>query len=174
MTTHMEVGVHRHRQFQVHPWNQVKKRHTKASQYFVTLDLILSNARQKCVANALTISLLSGLRSSLLHTDSKVRAGANLCWRYACFSLTSEGSGTFFQWKHWSGNCWVCQTCSASPVREKWMHKRNSTVQGSTFKFQKLTEKLGVAQAAPAAPLPTAVLSPAHFSGSHCSPVNPN
>ena len=50
----------------------VEKRHTKACQYFVTLDLIPSNARQECVATALTICLFSGLRSSLLCTDLKV------------------------------------------------------------------------------------------------------
>ena len=30
----MEIGVHRHRRFQVHPWNWTKKRHMKASQFF--------------------------------------------------------------------------------------------------------------------------------------------
>ena len=54
----MKIGV---RQFQVHP----KKRHTKASQYSATLDLIPSNAHQECVATALTIYLFSGLHSSL-------------------------------------------------------------------------------------------------------------
>ena len=38
-TTHMEIGVHRHRRFQVHPWNQAKKWRTNASQYFVAMDL---------------------------------------------------------------------------------------------------------------------------------------
>ena len=70
----MEIGVHWHRRFQVHPWNRAKKRRTKASQYFVTLDLIPSNARQECVTTALTICLFSGLRSSLLRSDREVRA----------------------------------------------------------------------------------------------------
>ena len=34
----MEIGAHRHWQFQVDPLNWAKKRHTKPSQYFVTLD----------------------------------------------------------------------------------------------------------------------------------------
>ena len=50
-----------HARMEIHPRNGVKKRRTKASQYFVTLDLILSNARQECVANKLTISLFSVL-----------------------------------------------------------------------------------------------------------------
>ena len=41
--------VHRHQRFQVHPWNREKKWRTKASQCFVTLDLILSNTQQECV-----------------------------------------------------------------------------------------------------------------------------
>ena len=90
-TTRMEIGVQRHRRFQVHPWNWAKKRRTKASQYFVTLNLIQSNSRQECVATALTICLFSDLRSSLSRSDREVRAGTNLCWRYACFLPTSEG-----------------------------------------------------------------------------------
>ena len=54
-TKRLGIAVHQHPRFQVHPWNGAKKRRTKASQYFVTLDLIPSNARQKCVATALTI-----------------------------------------------------------------------------------------------------------------------
>ena len=80
------------------------------------------------------------VRSSLLCLDRKV------CGWYACFSPASEGSATSSQSKHWSGDCQVCQTCSTCPVREKWMRKRNSTVeiiQESKFKFQKLTEKVG-------------------------------
>ena len=49
--------------------------HAKASQYFVTLDLIPSNARQECVATSLTICLFSALRRSLLLSDREVRAG---------------------------------------------------------------------------------------------------
>ena len=45
---------------------------------------------------------------------AKVRAGANLCRRYACFSPTSEGSVTSSQSKHWSSDCRVCRTCSAA------------------------------------------------------------
>ena len=151
----MEIGVHRHHQFQVHPWNWAKKRHTKASHYFVTLDLIPSNACQECVTTALIICFFSGLHSSLLRSDCEVRVGTNLCWRYACFSPTSERSATSFQSKHWSGDCWVCQTCSVSPVGEKWMRKRNSTVkiiEGSKFKFQKITENVG--RPRPAQPCP--------------------
>ena len=70
----MEIGVHQHRQFQVHPWNRAKKQRTKASQYFVTLDLIPSNDRQECSATVLTICLFSGL----LRLERKVRAGTNL------------------------------------------------------------------------------------------------
>ena len=145
-TTCMKIGVHRHWRFQVHPWNRAKKQCTKASQYFVTLDLIPSNSRQECVATALSIWLFSGLHSSLLCLDRKVRGGTNLCWQYACFSPASEGLATSSQSKHWSGDCRVCQTCSACPVREKWMPNRNSTIkiiQESKFKFQKLTEKVG-------------------------------
>ena len=57
MTTLME-SCPAARWFQVHSLNRAKKRHTKASQYFVTLDLVPSNARQECVATALTICLL--------------------------------------------------------------------------------------------------------------------
>ena len=32
----MQIGVHRHRRFHVHPWKRAKKRRTKASEYFVT------------------------------------------------------------------------------------------------------------------------------------------
>ena len=67
----MEIGVQRHRRFQVHPWNWAKKRRTKASQYFVTLNFIQSNARQECVATALTICLFSDLRSSLSARTAK-------------------------------------------------------------------------------------------------------
>ena len=82
----MEICVHWHRWFQVHPWNRAKKRHTKISEYFVIQHLILSIARQECVATALTICLFSDLSSSLLLSDREVRAGTNLYWRYACFS----------------------------------------------------------------------------------------
>ena len=122
----------------IYPWNRAKKRRTKASQYFATLDLIPSNARQECVAIALTICLFSGLRCSLLRSD---RAGTNLCWRYACFFPTSEGSAHHLS-KQRSGDCQICQTCSASPVREKWMRKRPLNlfkVQSSNF-----TEKVGL------------------------------
>ena len=131
--THMEIGVH---VYQEHPWNRAKNRHTKASQYFVTLDLILSNARQECVATALTIcrspefSFMLGLRSSC----GQKSVGD------MCFSPTSEGSATSSQSKHWSGDCRVRQTCSASPVREikETVPLKLSEVQSSKFKFQKL------------------------------------
>jgi len=67
----------------------------------------------------------------------------SLCWRYACFSCTSEGSATSSQWKHWSGDCRVCQTCSASPVREKWMRKRNSTIKLFKVQSSSLGKKWG-------------------------------
>ena len=79
----MEIGVHQHWWFQLHLWNWAKKQRMTASQYFVTLDLIPSNAHQECVATALSICLFSGLRSSLLRSDHKVRGGTNLCWEYA-------------------------------------------------------------------------------------------
>jgi len=59
---------------------QAKKRRTKASRYFVTLDLFPSNARQEYLPTVLTICLLSGLRSSLLRLDREVHAGTSLCW----------------------------------------------------------------------------------------------
>ena len=99
----------------IYPWNRAKKRRTKASQYFATLDLIPSNARQECVAIALTICLFSGLRCALLRSDREVRAGTNLCWRYACFFPTSEGSAHHLS-KQRSGGCQICQTCSARPA----------------------------------------------------------
>ena len=90
-TTRIEIGAHRDRRFQVQPWNRVKKQRTKAkSEYFVTLDHIPRNTRQECVATALTICLFSGLHSFILRSDGEVLAGTNLCWRYACFSPTSE------------------------------------------------------------------------------------
>ena len=78
-----------------------------------SLDLIPSSARQECVATELLV-----LRSPQfsLRLDREVRAGTNLCWQYACFSPTSEGSATSSQSKHWSGDCRVCRTCSAGPV----------------------------------------------------------
>ena len=77
------------------PWNQAKKWRMKASQYFVTLDLILSNACQECVVTALSLCLFSCLCTSILCSYRKVHVGTNLCWRYACFSPTSERSATY-------------------------------------------------------------------------------
>jgi len=77
---------------------------------------------------------------------------AKFVWAQICVGdtrvsrLQAKGQQISFQSKHWSGNCRVCQTCSISPVGEKWMHKWNSTVkiiEGSKFKFQKLTENVG-------------------------------
>ena len=128
-TTHMEIGVHRHWWFQVQPWNRAKKRHMKARCY-------LFRATP-------TISLFSGLRSSLLRSDREVCAGTNLCWRYAHFSPTSEGSATSFS------------------AREKWMVKETIPLKYSRFKVQilKAYGKSGAVQAAPAAPLPTALVT---------------
>ena len=81
-----------------------------------------------------------------LRSDCEVRVGTNLCWQYVCFSPAIEGLATSSQLKHWSGDCRVCRTCSTYPVREEWMHNRNRTIkliQGSKFKTQKLTEKVG-------------------------------
>ena len=135
----MEIGVQRHRQFQVHPWNWAKKRPTKASQYSVTLNLIQSNTRQECVVTALTICLFSDLCSSLSRSDHKVRVGKNLCSRYACSLPTSEGSATSSQSKHWCANCRVHQTCSARPAPPA-LSERNEyvkeTVPLKLFKLQ--------------------------------------
>ena len=156
----MEIGVHRHWWFQVDQWNGAKKRRTKASQYFITLDFIPSNAHQECVANTLSICLFSGL-PVLFYAWSAKFVQAQICVGYMHVSrlYTSKGLATSSQLKHWSGNCRVCQNCSASPVREKWMRKRNSTVK--LFKVQssnlKAYRKSGVAQAAPTAPFPTAL-----------------
>ena len=131
----MEIGVHRQWSFQVDQWNGAKKRRTKASQYFVTLDFIPSNAHQECVANTLSICLFSGLLV-LFYAWSAKFVQAQICVGYMHVSrlYTSEGLATSSQLKHWSGNWRVCQNCSASPVREKWMRKRNSTVK--LFKVQ--------------------------------------
>ena len=103
-----------HVRMEIHSWNWAKKWHTKASQYFVTLDLILSNNHQECVATALTIWLFSGLRSSTIDNTYPmvciIYGGTNLCWRYACFLPTSKGSAASSLSKHWSGDCRVCQT----------------------------------------------------------------
>ena len=77
-----------------------KEAATKASQYFITLDLIASNAHQECVATTISVCLFPDLRSSLLCLDPKVCVGTNLCWRCACFLPTSEGSANLSQPKH--------------------------------------------------------------------------
>ena len=106
----MEIGVHQHRQFQVHPWNRAKKQRMKASQYFVTLDLIPRNARQKChrthnllVLRSLQFSFTLGPQSSCGHKSV-----------LACFSPIQAKC-----WQHnlhWPGDCQVCQTCSTNPA----------------------------------------------------------
>ena len=106
----------------------MEKRHTKACQYFVTLDLIPSNARQECVATALSICLFPDLRSSLLRSVREVRASTSLCWRYVCFSPTSEGSATSSQHdKTLVRRLPGLPDLLRQPCREKRMRKRNST-----------------------------------------------
>ena len=105
-------GVHRHRQFQVHPWNWKKKRHTKASQIFFYSRSYSEQRLQECVVTVLTICLFSGLHSSLLRSDNKVCADTNLCWRYACFSSTSEGIGNIISVNKLGGlPDLLCQPC---------------------------------------------------------------
>ena len=53
MVTKFASRPHAHKEIHL-----AKKRRTKASQHFVTLDLIPSNALQECVAHALTIQPL--------------------------------------------------------------------------------------------------------------------
>ena len=115
----MEIAVHRHRATPV---------------------------KNACVAFVHTICLFSNLNSSLFCLDHEVHVGTNLCWWYACFLPKSERLATSSQSKHWSVDCPVYQTCSASPVREKWMCKWNGTVE--VFKvqssyFKKLTKNVG-------------------------------
>ena len=57
-----------------------------------------------------------------------------------CFSPTSEGSATSSQSKHWSGDCRVRQTCSASPVREikETVPLKLFKVQSSSSNFKSL------------------------------------
>ena len=121
--------------------------------YFVTLDLIPSNARQECVATALSICLLPDLRSSLLRSVREVRAGTNLCWRYACFSPTSEGSVTSSQHdKTLVRRLPGLPDLLRQPCREKRMRKRNSAVIIIQVQSSKAHGKSGAAWAAPAAP----------------------
>ena len=88
------------------------------------------------------------LRSSLLRSDREDRADTNLCWRYACFSPTSEGSNVIsVTTKHWSADCRVFQICSASPVeRNECVKETCSThryivkVQSSNFKRLRKSE----------------------------------
>ena len=84
----------------------------KPVKFFFTLDLIPNNACQECVVTMLTICLFSGLRSSLLCLDNKVCADTNLCWRYACFSSTSEGIGNIISVNKLGGlPDLLCQPC---------------------------------------------------------------
>ena len=74
-----------------------------------------------------------------------------------CFLPTSEGSQ-----HHLGQNIGlVCETCSTSPVTEKWMDNRNLStvkiVKSHNSNFKNLRKKWGTAQAAPAALLPTAM-----------------
>ena len=80
-----------------------------------SLDLISSSIRQECVATRLLAC--SQVSTVLFYArTAKVRVGTNLCRRNTCFSLTSEGSATLSQTKHWSGDCRICRTCSAGPA----------------------------------------------------------
>ena len=123
---------------------RAKKRHTKASQYFVALDLIPNNARQECVATALPICLFTdtGLRSSLSRSDREVRAGTNLCWWYACLSYKRR-VGNIISVKTLSGYCRIRQTCFACAHRKKWMRKRNGTVKIIHSNFKRLRTEWG-------------------------------
>ena len=127
----------------VHPWNWVKKRRTKASQYFVTLDLIPSNARQECVANVLRICLFSGL-AVLLYTQTPKFVRAQICVgdmrvsRLQAKARQHHLSQTLV-WQLPGLPGLLLQPCPSEM-------NRNSTVkiiQGSKFKFQKLMEKVG-------------------------------
>ena len=76
----MKIGVHRHRRFHVHPWNRAKKRRTKASEYFVTLDLIPS---KKMWPSRPHLLVLRSQQFSFTLGRPEVCAGTNLCWRYS-------------------------------------------------------------------------------------------
>ena len=95
--------------------------HETQSMFCFAFSLILFQAAP--VKNVWPSScLFSGLRSSILRSDREVRAGTNLCKRYACLSPTSEGSSTSSQSKHWSGDRRVCRTCSAGPEVALYRH----------------------------------------------------
>ena len=127
----MEMGVHRHQRFQVQP----RRSSTWMPISILLLWILLRATLIKIVWPPQSQYACSQVSAVLFYTE--VRAGTNLWWQYVCFYPTSEGSATSYQLKHWSGNCRVSQTCSASPVPEKWMCKRNTTllkVQRSNFK----------------------------------------
>ena len=90
-------------------------------------------------------SACSQVSAVLFYVRTTKFVGAQTCVGDMCFSSTSEGSATSSQWKNWSGNCRVCHTCSASPVREKWMCKRNVTtvkiVKNQSSNFKSLRKK---------------------------------
>ena len=88
-------------------------------------------------------SVCSQVSTVLFHAWTAKFMWAQICVGNMC---TSEELATLSQSKHCSSDWWVCQTCSSGPVREKWMHKRNSTIksiQGSKFNFQSLWKKRG-------------------------------
>ena len=169
MATHMEIGV-RLSALAVSVEPGEKAAHESQS-IFCYSGLIPSNTREDCVATSPLICLFSGIRSSLLCSDHKVRGDTNLCWRYACFSPTSEGSATSSPSKHWSGDCRVYQTCSPAlleTVKETGVPLKLFNVQSSNFKSLR---KSGAAQATPAVPLPTRGKLPSHLLSDY--PVDP-
>ena len=116
-TTRMEISVHGHRPAVSGTPGEPDEEATHETQsmfcFAFSLDLISSSARQECVATELLV--LRSLQLSFT-LGPEVRAGTNLCRRYACFSPTIEGSATSSQSKHWSGDRRVCRTCSAGPA----------------------------------------------------------
>ena len=94
----MQIGVHRHRRFHVHPWNRAKKRRTKACEYFVTYSeqenvaIAPTSACSKISADLILEKIVwrrpvRYQQFSFTLGPPEVCAGTNLCWRYTCSLL---------------------------------------------------------------------------------------